>query len=311
MKNRRQFLQLGGGAALAALAGPAVAAEGRGKWDEQSIAEYTQKLFDWLTANFDQRARTLANETGEDLGLGYDYLAPVKDKARSRVFEKFKEGRLAEGAAEKHIESCLAEFERVRQTLAAAEAKAAEAWKAGENDVAAKEGKIYDSTVTAARLTVVLDNSRSMAPYLAKLREEIHRDFTNAYFVEVNGCDMSQMANCPWFYSAPSIGTNPFTPDRHIPKVPTLADRPHSAFIGWTRDAPAALECMFDLMRTDAIYWFCDFDDPTSESVIKNLARKVIEQKAKFYVHTLGKKAPALVATLAEMSGGQVVRKRI
>lgn len=308
---RRGWLRLGCGAVAAGLAGRSVAAEGTGRWDDQSIAEYTQKLFDWLKADFAQRASAVVGETGAGFTLEYDYMALTTDRARLRVFEKFRAGKLADKAGEKHIETCLAEFERVRKSLAAAEAVAMGTWKSSDEGEAQKEGKIYDSTVTAARLTVVLDNSRSMTPYLAALRAEITRDFSAAYFVEVNGCSMDRVAACPWFYCAPSSRVNPFSPERHIPQVPTLAERPHSAFIGWTRDAPSALECMVDLMRTDAIYWFCDFDDPTDERVIKELARKVVARKAKFYVHTLGKRVPPLLATLAEMSGGQVVRKRI
>ena len=82
-------------------------------------------------------------------------------------------------------------------------------------------------------------------------------------------------------------------------------------FIRWTRDAAAALECMADLMKTDAIYWFCDFDDPTEDSVIKEIARKILAQKVALYIHTLDNRAPKLLATLAEKSGGAVVKKRI
>jgi hypothetical protein len=68
---------------------------------------------------------------------------------------------------------------------------------------------------------------------------------------------------------------------------------------------------MADLMKTDAIYWFCDFDDPTDDFVITGIARKIIEQKVALYIHTLDKRTPKLLATLAEKSGGAVVRKRI
>ena len=57
--------------------------------------------------------------------------------------------------------------------------------------------------------------------------------------------------------------------------------------------------------------WFCDFDDPTDDRVIKEIARKMIGQKVAIYIHTLDKRTPKLLATLAEKSGGKVVRKRI
>ena len=308
---RREWLQLGAGAITALAAGTAGAAESTGRWNDQNIAEYTQKLFDWLKANFAQRAETLRVEAGSVFNLEYDYMGPTEDKKRLRVFEKFAKGRLSDSAAEKHIQSCLSEFERIRTALAAAEAVAAQAWKAKTGDMLAKEGTIYDTRVSAERLTVVLDSSHSMRPYLPKLRDEISGSFSNAYFVEVDGCKLTRPAEVPWFYSKPTPVANPFSAERHIPKVPTLEERPHSSFIRWTRDAPAALVCMADLMKTDAIYWFCDFDDPTDDRVIKEIARKMIGQKVAIYIHTLDKRTPKLLATLAEKSGGKVVRKRI
>ena len=308
--DRRAWLQLGGGTLAFLLANGASADEATGKWDEKSIADYSQRLFDWLTANFAERANRVGAATPAGFKITYDYMAPAEDRQRRRVFEKFREGSLAEKAAEKHIEACLKEFERVRLELAAAEAVAAAGWKA-DGDGAEKEGRIYDSTLTAARLTVVLDNSPSMAPYLEKLRQEISRDFPNAYFVEVNGCSMNRPATCPWYFSAPTVWANPFSPERHIPKVPTLADRPHATFISWTRSATSALDCMVDLMRADAIYWFCDFDDPTDDTVIRQFARKVMDKKVKLFVHTVDRRAPELLATLTEKSGGKTVKKRI
>jgi hypothetical protein len=90
-----------------------------------------------------------------------------------------------------------------------------------------------------------------------------------------------------------------------------MKERPHSAFIGWTRSATSALESMVDLMRADAIYWFCDFDDPTDDGIIREFARKVIDKKVKLFIHTVDKRTPELLATLAEKSGGKVVKKRI
>jgi len=308
---RRDWLQLGAGAIAAFSTGNAGAAEMTGKWTDQSIAEYSQKLFDWLKENFTQRAETLRTETGSEFKLEYDYLGTTEDKKRLRVFEKFAEGRLSGSAAEKHIEACLTEFEKIRKALAAAEAVAANAWKAKNDDLLAKEGMIYDTRVSAERLTVVLDNSPSMMPYLPKLRDEISRTFSNAYFVEVSGCALDHPAVAPWFYAKPTAISNPFSPERHIPKVPTVEEYPHSRFISWTRDAAAALVSMADLMKTDAIYWFCDFDDPTDDAVIKEIAQKILAQKVALYIHTLDKRPPKLLSTLAEKSGGAVVKKRI
>lgn len=308
---RREWLRASTGAIAALSVGRAGAAEGTGKWNDENIAEYSLKLFDWLKADFAKRTETLRTEAGTEFKLDYDYMGATEDRKRLRAFEKFAEGGLSGSAAEKHIEACLSEFERIRKALAAAETVAAERWKAKMEKTAAIDGTIYDMRVSAERLTVVLDNSPSMQPYLAKLREEISKDFAFAYIVEVSGCAVTKPADCPWFYSTSSPLSNPFTPARHIPKVPTLNEHPHARYITWTRDTPAALECMTDLMKTDAIYWFCDFDDPTDDLVIKGIARKILAQNVALYIHSLDKKAPSLLATLAEKSGGAVLRKRI
>lgn len=76
-------------------------------------------LFDWLKANFTQRAETLHAETGSEFKLEYDYMGATEDKKRLRVFERFATGSLPGSAAQKHIESCLSVFERIRKALAA------------------------------------------------------------------------------------------------------------------------------------------------------------------------------------------------
>ncbi len=121
---RRAWLQLTSAALAAAMADRALAGEGKGSWDDKNIAEYSQKLIDWLQANFAQRASTLITLIGMDVKLDYDYLGPTEDKSRKRQFEKFAEGKLAQKAGQAHLAACLTELERIRQSLAATEAKA-------------------------------------------------------------------------------------------------------------------------------------------------------------------------------------------
>jgi len=68
---------------------------------------------------------------------------------------------------------------------------------------------------------------------------------------------------------------------------------------------------MVDLMQSDAIYWFCDFDDPHDDNVIRQIARNVRDKKARLYVHTLARRPPDLIKLLAEKSGGAVMKKRM
>jgi hypothetical protein len=309
--NRRQWIQLASSSLPLWGATRSLARESTGSWDDENIVEYTIKLFDWLKGNFESRAKELSLHNDTPFVLPYDYLAPTDDSKKLRMLEKFAEARLSNRATEEHIQLSLEEFEKVRASLASAEAKAAKTWVPSNDAITIKNGRVFDSTISAGRLSVVLDNSPSMTPYLEKLRDEITNEFASAYFVEVGGCQMSRDPTSPWFFSAPAQGVNPFTPDRFIPAVPSASDRPYSRYLGWTRDCPGALMAMADLMHSDAIYWFCDFDDSSHDEVIRRVARNLMEKKVKLYVHTLDKRPPELIATLAERSGGEVIRKRI
>ncbi len=292
------------------LAGGAVhAKEATGRWDDEGMAEYNNKLFDWLRLDFQGRAEILSRHLKKSFEIKYEYLDASADPKRARIFEKYAKGRMSGKDADEHVKASLEDFER--GLIAAEEAKAMPEWKYDGGNIFVKEGKIYELEISASRLTVILDASRSMTPYLEKLRTEIGRDFPQTHFVEVNGCQLDEPAEVPWFYAGFSPFVNPFKASRHIPEVPLAEEYPYGQFIGWTRDCPAALECMVDHMESDAIYWFCDFDDPTNDEVIRPLAKKIMDAKTKLYVHTLDKRPPALIATLAEQSGGKVIRKRI
>lgn len=288
-----------------------MAAEGTGKWSDESRQEYSGLLIEWLRENFERRAANITHETGIDFDLGYDYLAPTEDRRKLRMLEKFAEQRLSDRDTEEHVSAALREFEEVRRRLVIAEAEASQNWVSEKKEKEAKDGTIFDMKVTAGNLCVVLDNSPSMKPYLEKLREEILRDFLDAYIVECSGCDLSSPAYYKWFYSDYVGDLNPFLSERHIPEVPQWEDRPYSRYIGWTRDTTGALLCMSELMEADSVYWFCDFDDPVDESVMKEIARNFMDKKVRLYVHTLDKRPPEIIQILAEKSGGEVIRKRI
>ncbi|BCX49384.1 hypothetical protein HAHE_32920 [Haloferula helveola] len=292
-------------------ASSALAREGTGRWDDESIAEYSQRLFDWLTKNFEERAKRIGDERGAPFDLPYKYLAPTDDRKKLRMLEKFKEGSLSSRAAEEHIGETLKEFEAVRKLIAAEEEKLAKTWKSDDANLVVKDGKIYDQRVSAARLGVILDNSPSMTPYLPKLREEIGREFTDAHFVEVDGCRLTHLSDNQWFFTKPVSGINPFTADRHIPRVPQLGETPHSTYIRWTRDAVSALMSSVEKMHCDALYWFCDFEDSTDDDLLRTLGRTMLAKKVTVYVHTLSRRPPELINELAKRSGGEVIRKRI
>lgn len=306
--NRRHWLQL----ASASLVPTVLCArEGRGRWNDETIQDYSGRLIEWLKKNFDARSKELARHTGQPFVLKYEYNLETEDRRKLRLLEKFAKLNLSRRVMAEHVSACLSDFERVRKDLAVAEKVAAQAWEGEKREARLIGGDVFDMNVTAGYLGVVLDNSPSMRPFLKDLRKEISRDFKDAYFVETNGCDLRSAPLSPWFYAAPTNAINPFSEDRHIPQVPTFEESAYSQYVRWIRDAPGALHCMHSLMRMDAVYWFCDFDDPSRDDVIRAMARDFIASKTRLYVHTLGKRPPALIAELAERSGGKVLRKRI
>ncbi|WP_411846790.1 hypothetical protein AAFN60_04460 [Roseibacillus persicicus] len=309
--DRRDWLKLAGPTAVALSHGTAFGAESTGKWSDEGRIEYSGLLMEWLKNDFELRAKRLELLDGKPCDLSYDYLLIGDDRKKERTFERFAEGRLSDRQAFEHIEKSLAEYELVRQELAALEKAAALKWKVESAKPKMDKGYIYGMEVNAGRLGVILDGSRSMTRYLEKLREEIARDFPEAHIVEVNGCHLDRAADVPWFYASAVPDVNPFTPDRHIPVVPQADARPFSHYISWTRSLPSAIVSMVYLMKVDAIYWFCDFDDDDDEDVIKYLARIILDQKVKLFVHTVDKRPPSLISLLAEKSGGEVIKKRI
>lgn len=298
-------------ASAAALHGSSRAGESTRAWRAEVKARCNCELFAWMRKNFEERAEMASRYLKEPFGIRYEYLDFSGDAKRQRLFEKYAAGGVGGKEADEHVTACLDDFDRVRALLAAAEARAEAEWKYEGGNVFVKEGKIYELELTAGRLTVVLDISPSMRPYLEKLRVEIDRGFPQTHFVEVQGCQFERLPRAPWFFSGHSPFVNPFKANRHIPEVPRLEDEPYRQYLGWTRDCPGALECMVDLMESDAIYWFCDFDDPTDDEIIISTARKLLAAKTKLFVHTLAKRPPKLIVELAERSGGDVIRKRI
>lgn len=311
--NRRNFFHSLPGV-LAALWLPkrsASAKEMRGKWTKEWVVKYSMSLIDWTKEDLVKRSSLLKTLAEIDAPLDFKYFHGTLDKKDQAYHDRFLAARLSDKDTEAHIANFLKELEAVRAVVAAKEAEAAPKWKSDlEGDVPLKEGKIFESSISSRRLGVILDNSPSMTPYLEKLRLEINRDFSGCHIVEVDGCEMWQGGGSfPWFHSAPAAGINPFTPERHCPAVPQ--SEAHIAWVNWTRDTQSAFSAMLTLMKVDATYWFCDFDDEIMDEEIKKIAALIFDNKAKLFVHTLSKSPPKIVATLAERSGGKVIRKRL
>ena len=243
--------------------------------------------------------------------LNFQYFAEPLAGKDKEFHDRFLNWRLSDKDTLDHIAGFLKELEANRAAVAAKEAEAAQKWKSElGGDVPLKDGKIYEEQISSRRLGVILDSSPSMAPYVEKLRVEIGRDFDGCHIVEVDGCEIWEGGgNVPWFYTAPAAGINPFTADRFCPAVPQTDA--HEAWAYYFRDTTSAFTAMLDQMKVDAIYWFCDFDDPIDDFVVQQLSKAMLEKQVKLYAHTLSKSPPNSLTTLIERSGGKLIRKRL
>lgn len=310
---RRRFLHSATGilAASSSAFQSAISAEIRGKWTTEWIVKYSMSLIEWAKEDLVKRAGLLKTLAEIDAPVEFKYFHGQLDKKSESFHKRFLAARLSDKDTAEHIASFLKELEPIRAAVAEKEAEAVPLWKSDQQgDSPLKEGKIFDSSISSRRLGVILDNSRSMTPYLEKLRDEIAKDFNGCHIVEVDGCEFWQNGGSfAWFHTAPAAGINPFTPERHCPAVPQSGA--HDAWADWTRDTMSAFAAMLINMNVDAIYWFCDFDDPVADAEIQKLGKVVLEKQAKLYVHTLSKSPPKLVDMLTERSGGKLIRKRI
>ncbi|NNC89259.1 MAG: hypothetical protein HKN82_12435 [Akkermansiaceae bacterium] len=293
------------------------ARESYGDWTGESIIKYSMRYITNLKERFAKRAAVLGEVTGRPHDLGYQYFHGELDRKQERHQERFLENRLSERDMEEHIANLLEDLEAVRKELAAAEKKAREdaPQAAGRKAVPLKKAEIYGTTVSASRLGVILDNSPSMAPHLEKLRETIGAHYPDAHYREVWGSFITgssrrrdESGRFRWFYVEPGEGADPLDPEWHCPAVEQRAA--HKLQWRMEKDNVSALLALVQLRKADAIYWFCDFDDDEDDEAIKEIARPILDNKVRLYVHTLKRRPPKLLILLIERSGGELVRAR-
>lgn len=317
---RRHLLASLGTAACSTIVPPIIqAAEATGgKWTKQWIVKYAMSLVEWVKEDFAKRASEVVTTTQKAVPLNYQFKAGELDRKEAREHQQFLDGRLSDRQTDACIAGYLKDLEEVMKVLASAEAGAFSLWKDPAIDAPGQEqvqpmisGKIFGANVEANRLGVILDNSPSMKPYVEKLRAEIGRDFATAHIVEVNGCLLHFMdrVSFPWFYSAPAAGMNPFAPERHCPEIPQKDA--HLAWYDWTHDLTGAFLAMVNIMKVDAIYWFCDFDDHLDATAFARIAKPMQESKIKLFAHTVKKGPPNFVIDFIKASGGDFIRKTV
>lgn len=289
------------------------AGEGSGNWRSETISEYSLEAIAKIRKNLEERAAHLEEVLGTKPELDFQYFSGVLTEEEAELDQRFREGRLSRRATEEHALEFVADFERIRKSLLPLEEKARAKWRESAEAVEAKNGKIFDVDVSAGRLGVILDNSPSMTPYLEQVRTEIQRDFASSYTLEIDGSFLREYGyNVPavWLYAEVGKGQNPFG-EGFLWDGLRNANNLHQHYYYWTQDNVSAIVAMARWMKMDAIYWFCDFDDDVDDEAVELMAKAVLENEVKLYVHTLKKRPPGSLVDLIEESGGELIRKRL
>ncbi len=285
----------------------------RASKEETQMVHY-KEMIEWFKENFEHRANLLEQHTGQPFDLSYQYQSSSsRDKKLRGWIETLQEKKLPKSEREKyskeaeiHAKACLEELEQIRASLATAEALASKEWKkkTGSGESPEGKGQIFGTDIDAEQLGVILDNSGSMTPYLERLKEEISRDFSQAYTLEVKGCDIDETFDFPWYFCMSEIYGNPFHPALYISGIPQTVDFDMNDVRG---DVPSAFTAMIDIIQTDTIYWFCDFNGEYDYSMVKKLTKKILDADVTLFVHTSDEDPPKEIEKLVEKSGGKVI----
>lgn len=199
-------------------------------------------------------------------------------------------------------------------------------------------GYLFGRQINSRNLGVVLDISGSAHAYLGEAIAEIDKSFPTAHIVLVVGCGMSD-GNL----SVSGGGKVPGKP-RIVDYQKMDSEKKHNSL---PRSGPAQLELFYkkigskrskelrelfkkrdnlyllyggDIMAThiafehvldknvDYIYWFADFADKTSPSIIENLSKKLKFDQVTLISHNfLGKPVGKLAKEMTLKTGGSVI----
>ncbi|NNE92517.1 MAG: hypothetical protein HKN23_12795 [Verrucomicrobiales bacterium] len=309
--------------ALITFLGQLSAREYGGKWDDESIREFSLKYINETKERFAKRAAristVLENSTGT---VEYRKLTDPQQAA----YDKFLKDRLGERDRDALLRLILQDLENARLKLVEEEKKASAVWeklpKAEKQEKAALiKGEIYGTEVTASNLGVLLDNSPSMRPYLEAVREEIAKSFPNTQYRESAGSGIQfeidyyssprRKMNDAWYYGEiPDEGVNPFDPMWHQGKI-LVKTPPHYRQVDLERNPASALHALINLQKVDTIYWFCDFEDDNDPAAVKIIADAIKANNVKLYVHSSRRRPDKEIQQIIEDSGGEIIRKRI
>ncbi len=262
-----------------------------------------------------------------------EYRALTEDE--QEIYDKFLRDKAKEKDRARLFFQSLIELEEVRIRLAEAEQKAFQLWEAqnkGKSDgrikerVVALSGKVYGTEMKSSNLGVVLDNSGSMRDHIDAVRAEIQKSFPDAHFREAAGSGLSVdgfwtlvppdgemgehvSADDSWFYGVLPPDVNPFDPKWHEPQI--YREEPHLRHNSLIRNELAALMALIQLHKVDTLYWFSNCQDDISLDAVRILWAALEANGVKFYLHSSDRRPDKNLAKLVELSGGEIIRKRI
>lgn len=320
---------------------PLHAKEYGGKWTDKSKAEVSWKLIEHLKTEQEERLEKL-KEYVPDLTptLSFSNFPSETGRDGERTKEKFLEGRLSSKATAEFMGGLHQNLQANQNLLYPAEKLAFKKWqpKPGDSKESTKThtAKILGNEVTAIRLGVILDNSPSMREVVETLRKEITQKFSYSYFVEVAGTKLSPrqqfgsllarrssvggkdvkygIQDSSWFFADPPKHLNPFDPKWHSPQSLGCLKSIETCYPEWpriTRDPISALLAMINLLETDTIYWFSDYEDDVDEKFLLTLIREMQEKKIRLYLVSNSRKPHKLLMKYAEYSGGSYKKERV
>jgi hypothetical protein len=286
------------------------------RFSTKDIVRESWKYIQDTKGEFERRAISVENETGEKLVLNYRYFHKM-DKKQKRFHEKFIQSRLPIKDTLLHINRFLRELEIIRKVIALAEEKASESWL--ENNQKKQlpfiSAELYGAKIKAKQLGVILDKSYSLKHLLPKLRAQIKIKFPNAYFIEIEGSQIRTYSNVKYdndgYYVKPEKIDNPFEKKWYRQSIPQ--SNVYSLSNALEKSSLAAMVALARLKKVDAIYWFTDMSEVRGRSTDKGIAtlKKVLnEYKIKLYAHTVGK-LPTSKLRKVITAHGEVIKKKV
>lgn len=193
---------------------------------------------------------------------------------------------------------------------------------------------MFGKKIQARKLAVVLDISGSMHRFLPTVVKEANKVSGGCPIVLFYGCGLKETKDRKIERTNPEMtrgkefkefwqrefAPRGMAPDKDGP-VPNeevykvFNDRKDTWFFPRINISYSWLALTSAKVRgADAIYWFCDFQDPVDEAQLLEIQKTLKNRKQKLYVHASGQGNPSLDAVtelLVKPTGGEVLKVEI